>query len=129
MKKTVSSSISAPAALSTPFVLATACLVMFAANINYAQGQTIPPAPQDVGAPIGYENFAAPGVLVPAKTSEGGQQPNSVEYMGRNAGEPSVGSDWATGLGTYQLGFETLFITFNDTCLSGGQGAAWVSRP
>src|SRR5438067_13655112 len=45
------------------------------------------PAPQDSGPKIGYENFPAPGVLVPVRTSEGGQQPNSVEWMGRNAGE------------------------------------------
>ncbi len=47
---------------------------------------SVAPAPLDNGAKIGFENFAAPGVLVKVKTTEGGQQPNGVEYMGRNAG-------------------------------------------
>jgi hypothetical protein len=37
-----------------------------------------PPAPQDIGPKIGYENFIAPGVLVPVTTSEAGQQVHSV---------------------------------------------------
>src|SRR5207249_393974 len=56
----------------------------------------IPPATQASGAKIGFENFPAPGVLIPVKTTEAGQQPNSVEYMGRNAGEPSIGNNWVT---------------------------------
>ncbi|MFN2532106.1 MAG: sialidase family protein [Pyrinomonadaceae bacterium] len=87
-----------------------------------------PPAPEDPGAKIGYENFAAPGVLVPVTTTEAGQQVHSVEYMGRNAGEPSVGSNWATGVANYQSGLQTLFVTFDDSCSSTGQSAAWVNR-
>jgi hypothetical protein len=88
-----------------------------------------PPAPQDPGPKVGYENFAAPGLLVPVTTTEAGQQVKSVEYMGRNAGEPSVGSNWATGVANYQSGLQTLFITFNDSCPSNGQTANWVNRP
>src|SRR3984893_6459306 len=88
----------------------------------------IPLAPQDVSNYVGYENFTAPGVLTPVKTTEAGQQVNSVEYMGRNAGEPSVGSNWATGVANYQSGLQTLFITFNDSCPANGQTATWVNR-
>src|SRR5690242_10142359 len=56
------------------------------------------PAPQDPGPPIGYENFQVPGVTVPVTTTEAGQQVHSVEWMGRNAGEPSIGSNFATGV-------------------------------
>src|SRR6266404_9960978 len=55
---------------------------------------SVAPAPLDNGAKIGFENFAAPGVLIQVKTTEGGQQPNGVEYMGRNAGEPSMSNNW-----------------------------------
>jgi hypothetical protein len=107
--------------------------ILFLSVVAFAIGtiraQVAPPAPQDTGPKIGYENFAAPGVLVPAKTSEGGQQPNSVEWMGRNAGEPSVGADFATGVATYQSGFQTLFATFDDTCPTSGLAASWACRP
>ena len=88
-----------------------------------------PPAPQDSGPKIGYENFAAPGVLVPVKTTEAGQQVNSVEYMGRNAGEPSIGSNWASGVAMFKSGLEALFVTFDDSCPANGISAAWVNRP
>ena len=68
------------------------------------------PAPQDNGPKIGYENFTVPGVLVPVKTTSAGQQVNSVEYMGRNGGEPSVGSNWATGVANFQSDLQTLFV-------------------
>ena len=87
-----------------------------------------PAAPQDVSNYVGYENFAAPGVLVPVKTTEAGQQPNSVEYMGRNAGEPTIGSNWGTGLAMFQSGLQSLFVTFNDACPANGQSASWVCR-
>jgi hypothetical protein len=48
--------------------------------------------------------------------------------MGRNAGEPSVGSNWATGVANYQSGLQTLFITFDDSCSSSTQSATWVNR-
>jgi PKD repeat protein len=86
------------------------------------------PAPQDPGPKIGYENFSAPGVLTPVKTTEAGQQVNSVEYLGRNAGEPSVGSNWATGVANFQSGLQTLFITFDDTCPANGIASTWINR-
>ena len=87
-----------------------------------------PPAPQDPGPKIGYENFAAPGVLTPVTTTEAGQQVHSVEYMGRNAGEPSIGSNWATGVAMFKSGLEALFVTFNDSCPANGISATWVNR-
>jgi len=85
-----------------------------------------PPAPQDPGAKIGYENFEAPGVLTPGTaTSSGGL---TVEYMGRGAGEPSVGSNWATGVANFQSDLETLFITFDDSCSLLNPKASWVNR-
>jgi hypothetical protein len=88
----------------------------------------ITPAPQDPGPGIGYENFAAPGVLVPVTTTEAGQQAHSVEWMGRNAGEPSVGSNWATGVAMFKSGLESLFVTFDDSCPVNGATATWVNR-
>jgi hypothetical protein len=87
-----------------------------------------PPAPQDTGPKIGYENFTVPGVLVPVTVTSAGQQPHSVEYMGRNGGEPSVGSNWATGVANFQSDLQTLFVTFNDSCPNTGQSSIWVNR-
>ena len=89
---------------------------------------TFTPAPQDPGPPVGYENFAAPGVLVPVTTTEAGQQVHSVEWMGRNAGEPSIGANWATGTVMYKSGLESLFVTFDDSCPINGKTATWVNR-
>ena len=88
----------------------------------------IPPATQDTGPKIGFQNFSAPGVLVPVTTTEAGQQVNSVEYMGRNAGEPSIGNNWNTGITAFESGLETLFVTFNDSCPATGQSSLWASR-
>jgi hypothetical protein len=88
----------------------------------------IPPAAQDTGPKIGFENFSAPGVLVPVRVTEAGQQVNSVEYMGRNAGEPSIGNNWNTGVTAFESGLETLFVTFDDTCPANGQSSLWAMR-
>jgi len=88
----------------------------------------VTPAPQDTGPAIGYENFTAPGVLVPVNTTEAGQQVHSVEWMGRNAGEPSIGSNWATGVAFFKSGLESLFVTFDDSCPVNGKTATWVNR-
>ncbi len=88
----------------------------------------IPHATLDTGPKIGFENFSAPGVLVPVTFTEAGQQANSVEYMGRNAGEPSIGNNWNTGVTAFESGLETLFVTFNDTCPATGQSSLWASR-
>ncbi|HWY52647.1 MAG TPA: hypothetical protein VNW72_14315 [Chthoniobacterales bacterium] len=88
----------------------------------------VTPAPQDTGPAIGYENFTAPGVLVPVTTTEAGQQVHSVEWMGRNAGEPSIGSNWATGVAFFKSGLESLFVTFDDSCPINGKTVTWVNR-
>ncbi len=85
-----------------------------------------PPAPQDPGAKVGYENFEAPGVLTPGTSTSSGAL--TVEYMGRGAGEPSVGSNWATGVANFQSDLETLFITFDDSCSLLNPKASWVNR-
>jgi len=89
-----------------------------------------PPAPADTGPKVGYENFEAPGVLTPVTVSTG----PTVEYMGRGAGEPSIGVNWnslasASGVTNFQSDLETLFITFANSCPTGGPTATWVNRP
>src|SRR5207237_8309229 len=53
-----------------------------------------PPAPQDTGLKIGYENFEVPGVLTPVTVTTG----PTVEDMRRGAGEPAIRSNWAPEL-------------------------------
>jgi PKD repeat protein len=135
-----SSSLTARATLGALFLTISVFLVFVAVNSSVltsgvsgtlqaqATPTPIPAAPPDPGPKIGYENFTAPGVLVPVKTTEAGQQPDSVEYMGRNAGEPSVGSNWVTGVDNFQSGLQTLFVTFDDSCPADGESANWVNR-
>lgn len=83
-------------------------------------------APQDTGPKSGFENFEAPGVLVPASAlSSGGV---TVEYLGRGAGEPSVGANWVTGVINFQSDLQTEFVTFNDSCNLSLPKAAWADR-
>jgi len=91
-----------------------------------------PAAPPDTGPKIGYENFEAPGVLTPVTVSTG----PTVEYMGRGAGEPSIGVNWnslapnnVTGVTNFQSDLETMFITFANACPTGGPTATWANRP
>ena len=49
---------------------------------------------------------------------------HSVEYLGRGAGEPSIGNNWKTGVTSFQSDLQTLFVTFNDTAHT----ATWVNR-
>lgn len=85
-----------------------------------------PPAPQDTGPKIGYENFEAPGVLVPGSATSSGAV--TIEYMGRGAGEPSIGANWNTGVINFQSDLETEFVTFDDTCPLNGLKAIWADR-
>jgi len=85
-----------------------------------------PAAPQDTGPKIGYENFEAPGVLTQVTQTSSGVL--TVEYMGRGAGEPSVGSDWNTGVANFQSDLQTLFVTFDDSCSLTNPKATWVNR-
>src|SRR5205807_4968056 len=80
-----------------------------------------PAAPQDSGPKIGYENFEAPGLLTQGTAlSSGGV---TVEYMGRGAGEPSIGSNWLSpanssvgGVTNFQSDLETLFVYWDESC-------------
>ncbi|HEY2139954.1 MAG TPA: hypothetical protein VGH00_07735, partial [Chthoniobacterales bacterium] len=95
-----------------------------------------PPAPpaaaSDNGPKLGYENFEAPGILTPVTTTTG----STVEFMGRGAGEPSIGIDWNTasnaaigGVTNFQSDLETLFVNFSSLCPNGGVNATWSNRP
>jgi hypothetical protein len=94
----------------------------------------IPPAPPaaalDNGPKIGYENFQAPGILTPVTTTTG----PTVEFMGRGAGEPSIGVNWNSasntaigGVTNFQSDLETLFINFSSLCPT-GVNATWANR-
>ena len=86
----------------------------------------LPAAPQDNGPKIGYENFEPPGILTPVKvTSSGGL---TVEYLGRNAIEPSIGANWSSGIINYKCDLEMLFIDFANSCSASGSNASWVNR-
>jgi len=87
----------------------------------------IPTAPQDTGPKIGFQNFEAPGTLVQVASSSQGPTAHTVEYMGHDAGEPSIGNHWQTGVTNFQSDLQTLFIKFNDSCPSNGQTATWYN--
>ena len=92
----------------------------------------IPTAPQDTGPKIGFENFEAPGTLVQVASSSQGPTAHTVEYMGHDSGEPSVGVNWkspnsVTGVTNFQSDLQTLFIKFDDSCPSNGQKATWYN--
>src|SRR5205807_9511344 len=86
-----------------------------------------PTAPQDTGPKIGFQNFSAPGTLVQVASSSQGPTAHTVEYMGHDAGEPSIGNHWSTGVTNFQSDLQTLFIKFDDTCPSTGQTATWYN--
>src|SRR5213595_4108177 len=91
-----------------------------------------PSAPQDNGPKIGFENFEAPGTLVQVASSSQGPTAHTVEYMGHDAGEPSVGvnrksPNSATGVTNFQSDLQTLFIKFDDSCPANGQKATWYN--
>jgi hypothetical protein len=87
----------------------------------------IPTAPQDTGPKIGFQNFSAPGTLVQVASSSQGPTAHTVEYMGHDAGEPSVGNNWKTGVTNFQSDLQTLFIKFDDSCPLNGQTATWYN--
>jgi hypothetical protein len=87
---------------------------------------SIAAAPPDTGPKIGFENFEPPGVLVPASAlSSGGI---TVEYLGRGAGEPSIGANWVTGVINFQSDLQTEFVTFDDSCNLSNPKAKWSDR-
>jgi len=91
-----------------------------------------PPAPQDTGPKIGYENFEAPGILVPGSATSSGAI--TVEYQGRGAGEPSIGVNWLStsnsvgGMTNFQSDLETLFVSWDESCSPTTPKATWVDR-
>jgi hypothetical protein len=96
----------------------------------------IPTAPQDTGPKIGFENFEAPGILVQVTDSSQGPTLHTVEYMGHDSGEPSIGVNWNSpapndvkGVTNFQSDLQTLFITFNDSCSLTGPKATWYNSP
>jgi hypothetical protein len=102
--------------------------------VAVAAATPIPPAPQDTGPKIGFENFEGPGTLTQVTTSSQGQPINTVEYIAHDAGEPSIGVNWnspnsATGVTVFQSDLQTLFVTFDDSCALTGPKATWVNRP
>jgi hypothetical protein len=94
---------------------------------------TPPPAPQDTGAKIGYENFEPPGTLINVTSSSQGPSAATVEYLGRDAGEPSIGVNWQStqdtvkGITAFQADLQTLFVKFDDSCPANGQSAIWYN--
>ena len=94
--------------------------------------QPPPPAPQDTGPKIGYENFEAPGILVPGSATSSGAV--TVEYQGRGAGEPSIGVNWLStsnsigGMTNFQSDLETLFVSWDESCSATIPKATWTDR-
>jgi hypothetical protein len=90
------------------------------------------PAPQDTGAKIGYEIFEAPGILEPGTALSSGFITS--EYMGRGAGEPSIGVNWLStsssvgGMTNFQSDLETLFVSWDESCSATIPKATWANR-
>src|ERR1700720_588487 len=91
-----------------------------------------PAAPQDTGPKIGYENFEAPGILEPGTATSSGAF--TVEFMGRGAGEPSIGVNWNStsnsvgGMTNFQSDLETEFVSWDESCSPTIPKATWVDR-
>ena len=100
-------------------------------GVGPTQFGPIAPAPQDNGPKIGYETFHPPGDLVTMTTSSQGPIAATVEYLGHDAGEPSIGvnfnsaQDPVNGLTAFQADLQTLFVKFNESCPSNGATASW----
>src|SRR6266480_5739602 len=106
-----------------------------AAPASASSGTALAPsAPQDKGPKIGFQNFEVPGTLVQVTDSSQGPTLYTVEYMGHDAGEPSIGVNWkspnsASGVTNFQSDLQTLFIKFDDNCPANGQSATWYNSP
>lgn len=101
------------------------------ATVVSANPAPAPIAGQDNGPKVGYENFEAPGVFTMTAQSNG----NTIEWLGRGAGEPSIGVNWksaapndAAGVTNFQSDLQSLFVTFNDACTTGTSKATWANR-
>src|SRR5207237_41754 len=104
-----------------------------ASAVSTSAASTLAPsAPQDTGPKIGFENFEAPGTLVKVASSSQGPTAYTVEYMGHDAGEPSVGVNWQspnsdTGVTNFQSDLQTLFVKFDDSCSLSGPKSTWYN--
>ena len=89
------------------------------------------PAPVDPGPKVGYEIFQPPGELVTMTSTSQGPSAATVEYLGRSAGEPSIGvnflsaQDPVNGITAFQADFQTVFAKFDDSCPATGSNASW----
>jgi hypothetical protein len=106
-----------------------------ASPVSASAGTALAPsAPLDKGPKIGFQNFEAPGNLVQVTDSSQGPAVHTVEYIGHDAGEPSIGVNWnspnsAAGVTNFQSDLQTLFIKFDDSCPANGQSATWYNSP
>ena len=91
----------------------------------------IAPAPVDNGPKVGYETFLPPGDIVSMTSSSQGPSAATVEYIGHDAGEPSVGVNWNSaqdtlhGITAFQSDLQTVFVKFDDSCPANGATASW----
>jgi hypothetical protein len=98
-----------------------------------AASNLAPSAPPDTGPKIGFENFEAPGALINVTSSSQGPSAATVEYLGHDAGEPSIGVNWQSaqdnvkGLTFYQSDLQSLFVKFDDSCPANGFSASWYN--
>jgi hypothetical protein len=94
----------------------------------------ISPAPQDTTGAVGYETFEAPGELVTMTSSSQGPSAATVEYLGHDAGEPSMGVNWqstqdsANGVTAFQSDLQTVFVKFDDSCPAGSSAFFYRSQ-
>src|SRR5213595_1939963 len=106
-----------------------------ATPVSASAGSTLPPpARLDKGPKIGFQNFEAPGTLIPVTDSSQGPTVHTVEYIAHDAGEPSIGVNWnspnsAAGVTNFQSDLQTLFIKFDDSCPINGLSASWYNSP
>src|SRR5437762_12784980 len=69
-----------------------------ATPVSASAGSTLPPPSRlDKGPKIGFQNFEAPGTLIPVTDSSQGPTVHTVEYIAHDAGEPSIGVNWKIG--------------------------------
>ena len=95
----------------------------------------VSPAPPS-GENIGFELFEAPGgpgALVNVTSTSQGPSVSTVEYIGHDAGEPSIGVNWQStqdsvkGMTAYQSDLQTDFVKFDDSCPASGLKATWYN--
>lgn len=114
------------------FLLAAVALLLLSFNrrgVAAGPSPDLPAAPLDSGPKSGFENFPAPGVLTQVASSSQGPTAHTVEYLGHDSGEPSIGVNPNTDVTNYQSDLQTLFITFDDSCAADKARASWVNRP